>query len=166
MKHFNFWQKWLLIVSLYLVIFGLVLAFFNQSQLMDLVFNNQIDPAFWPGGNIPENAALFQAWVYGVLGATVSGWGILMAFVVGYPFKARQKWAWNCLAAALTIWFIADTAISAYFQVIFNVVFNTALFLLIGIPLLFTRSVFLNKSNNIASRAEFEKNRQIRETEC
>ncbi len=116
MKHFNFWQKWLLFISLYLVLFGLVLAFWGQSSLMNFVFNNQIDPVFWPEGNVPENGATFQAWIYGVLGATVTGWGIFMAFLTQYPFKAREKWAWNCFAVGLTVWYIADTAVSARYQ--------------------------------------------------
>jgi len=142
MKHFNFWQKWLLFVSLYLVLFGLVLAFFGQSPLMDFIFNNQIDPVFWPEGAVPENAATFQAWIYGVLGTTVIGWGIFMAFLAQYPFKAREKWAWNCFAVGVAVWYIADTAISARYQVTFNVLFNTILFVLLGLPLLFTRKDF------------------------
>ncbi len=102
MKNFSFWQKWLLIVSIYLVVFGLVLAFFSQTQLMDFVFNNQINPVFWHDEGIPKDTVPFQAWIYGVLGATVSGWGVLMVFLVHYPFKAREKWAWNCIAAAIT----------------------------------------------------------------
>lgn len=142
MKNFNFWQKWLLIVGIYLAVFGLILSFFNQTQLMDFAFNNQIDPVFWQAERIPENAVSFQNWIYGVLGATVSGWGIFMAFLAYYPFKAREKWAWNCIATGVAIWFIADTAISAFYQVTFNVVFNTVLLLLVGIPLLFTRKDF------------------------
>lgn len=142
MGSFNFWQKWLLAVGIYLVAFGLVLAFFNQTRLMDLAFNDQIDPVFWGTDGIPENAAHFQAWVYGVLGATVSGWGIFLAFLAHYPFKAREKWAWNCIAFGIGTWFVVDTAISAYYGVTFNVVFNTALLLLVGLPLLFTRKGF------------------------
>ena len=142
MKNFNFWQKWLFIVGIYLAVFGLVLAFFNQTQLMDSAFNNQINPAFWNDEGIPENTVLFQSWIYGVLGATVSGWGIFIAFLAYYPFKAHEKWAWNCIAVGIATWFIADTAISVFYQVTFNVMFNTVLLLLVGIPLLFTRKDF------------------------
>lgn len=33
MKNFNFWRKWLFIAGIYFAVFGLVLAFFNQTQL-------------------------------------------------------------------------------------------------------------------------------------
>ena len=142
MQNFRFWQIWLLVVSLYLAVFGLVLAFFNQSSLMNVLFNDHINPVFWQGEIAPENMAAFQAWIYGVLGATVSGWGIAMAFLAQVPFKAREKWAWNAFAASLTIWFVADTLLSAMHGVAFNVGFNVALLLLLGLPLVFTKKHF------------------------
>ncbi len=157
MRSFSFWSMWLLIVSIYIAVFGLVLAFFNQSQLMDFIFNRQINPVFWPGAGIPEKAALFQAWIYGVLGATVLGWGILMAFLVYYPFKAREKWAWNSLAVSITVWFIADTTISSFYSATFNVVFNTILLLLVVVPLLFTRKYFYHTPKTLPDSQEGNK---------
>lgn len=142
MCNFNFWQKWLFFVGIYLAVFGLVLAFFNQTYVMDFVFNNQINSVFWSANAVPENIIPFQSWVYGVLGATVAGWGIFIAFLAYYPFKAREKWAWNCIAAGISIWFIFDTSISAFYDVTFNVVFNVVLLIFIGLPLLFTRKYF------------------------
>jgi len=142
MCNFNFWQKWLFFVGIYLAVFGLVLAFFNQTYVMDFVFNNQINSVFWSVHAILENIFPFQSWVYGVLGATVAGWGIFIAFLAYDPFKAREKWAWNCIAAGISIWFISDTSISAFYDVTFNVVFNVVLLIFIGLPLLFTRKFF------------------------
>lgn len=143
MSSFNFWQKWLFYVGIYLAVFGLVLAFFNQTYVMNFVFNNQINSVFWSSNEIPESAFPFQSWIYGVLGATVSGWGIFIAFLAYYPFKAREKWAWNCIATGIAIWFISDTSISAFYDVTFNVVFNVVLLIFIGLPLLFTRKFFV-----------------------
>jgi len=125
-----------------MAIFGLVLAFFNQTALFDLIFNNQVNPVFWGVKNVPETVGSFQAWIYGVLGATVSGWGIFMAFIAHYPFKERRRWAWNCMATGFTLWFLADTAISLTFNVQFNAIFNIVLFVALGTPLLFTRKKF------------------------
>ena len=143
MNKFMFCQKWLTGLGMYLTVFGIVLAVFPQSALMDSVFNNQIDPQFWQNGILPQNAQRFQAWIYGVLGATVAGWGVLLALIALYPFKARQRWAWNGLAAAFGIWFVVDTAISAINGVGFNVVFNTLLLLAAAIPLVLTRRNFI-----------------------
>ena len=143
MTKFMFWQKWLTGLSIYLAVFGIVMAVFPQSALMDRVFNDQIDPQFWQSGILPQSAQRFQAWIYGVLGATVAGWGVLLAFIAFYPFKARQRWAWNGLTAAFGIWFVVDTAISAFYGVGFNVVFNTLLLLAAAIPLVLTRRSFI-----------------------
>jgi hypothetical protein len=142
MDWFSFWQRWLFVVSLIIVLFGLVMALLNGTPVFDL-FNGQIDPVFWNKEPLGEAAENFQAWIYGVLGATVAGWGIIIAFVVHYPFKRKEKWAWNSLAAAVLFWYVLDTAISLYYGVGFNAVFNTILLILILLPLVFTRKQFL-----------------------
>ncbi len=148
MKQFNFWQKWLLVVGIYLAVFGLYLTFFSQSGLMDFLFNRHIDPNFWQGTELPENAEKFQGWIYGVLGAVITGWGTLIAFWAHYPFKTRERWAWNGLALATILWYCADTAISAMYGVGFNVVFNTVMFFLLATPLVFTKKHF-TKDNGL-----------------
>ncbi len=143
---FSFWQKWLFVVGLLLAIFGLALAFFNQTPLFDLLFNNQINPAFWPAEDGAEQTVMFQRWIYGVLGATVSGWGIFIAFIAHHPFRRREGWAWNCLALGIIVWYVADTAISLYFKVWFNAAFNTVLLVSALLPLFFTRAHFTRQN--------------------
>jgi hypothetical protein len=139
---FSFWQKWLVAVGGFLAVFGLFLTVFSQSALMDFIFNRQIDPVFWQAEELSHNTKQFQAWIYGVLGAVIAGWGTSIAFVAQYAFKPREKWAWNCIASGVLVWYVADTAISAFFSVTFNVVFNTITLLLLAIPLGCTRKHF------------------------
>ena len=138
----EFWNRWLLFAGWLLVVFGLLLAFLNQTQLFDVAFNRQIDPVFWPAGVAAESIDSFQSWIYGVLGATVSGWGVFVVFLARYPFTKREHWARNCIAAGITLWYIADTSISLYFGVTFNAVVNTVLAGLVYTPLLATRQEF------------------------
>jgi hypothetical protein len=138
---FSFWQRWLLAVSAIVVVFGLALAFLNQTPLFDVLFNNQIDPAFWGGEEPPPESAEFQRWIYGVLGATVAGWGVAMAFIVGYPFRRRERWAWYCLVTGLLVWYVPDTVLSLVYAP-FNAAFNTLLLVAVGLPLAFTRDDF------------------------
>ena len=145
MSSFSFWQKWLLGFGLYLIAFGILLSFFSHSILMDYVFNKQIDPTFWGSTGLSENAKLFQAWVYGVLGAVISGWGIFISFVAHYAFKAKERWAWNCIATGFVVWFAIDTIISVKFHVGFNVFVNVAFLFFALLPLLFTRKHFIRK---------------------
>jgi hypothetical protein len=149
MNQFTFWRNWLLGLGVFLVVFGIATAFLNQTPLFDILFNNQIDPIFFPEGGITPQILAFQQWVYGVLGATVLGWGIFIVFIVYYPFRIGERWVWNCLAAGVTSWFIIDTAISVYFRVIFNAVFNILLFILVLLPLIFTWRYFRKNGKGV-----------------
>ncbi len=139
---FNFWQRWLLIVSILLVVFGLALAFFNQTAFFDFLFNHQVNPVFWKGISLQDDAFAFQHWVYGVLGATIAGWGVFFVFIVHYPFRRKESWAWNCLVLGVCLWYVVDTSLSLLSHVGFNAAFNTALFALLVPPLAFTRTLF------------------------
>ena len=134
----KFWDRWVLLVGWLLVIFGLLLGFFNQTQLFDIAFNDQINSVFWPDGVPVESIERFQAWIYGVLGVTVSGWGVFIVFLAWHPFAKRELWARNCIFAGITLWYITDTTISFYFGVTFNAVFNTGLAVLVYVPLVAT----------------------------
>jgi hypothetical protein len=143
MERFNFWYRWLLVISCVVVIFGAFMAILNQSPLFDL-FNQQIDPVFWDD-TAPLNAyAQFQGWVYGVLGSTMAGWGLMLFFVVRHPFQQREKWAWNAIAVSLGFWYLLDTGISLYFGVTFNAIFNTLLVFLVLPPLITTRKALVS----------------------
>jgi hypothetical protein len=141
---FDVWQKWLVLSCAVIVVFGLLLALFNQSPVFDLLFNNQINPVFWRGRIAPHDVQLFQRWSYGILGCTVAGWGILMGFVAAIPFNNKEKWAWTAIAVSMAVWFISDTLLSLASGVTFNAMFNLIFFLAIGIPLVFTYREFFD----------------------
>lgn len=142
MARFNFWQKWLFIVSLAITAFGLFMALFNLTPLFDL-FTRQIDQSFWGSASLPVGVTSFQGWLYGVWGATIAGWGIFLTFIAHIPFKQREKWAWNCLVVGLGAWFVLDTGLSWRYGVFFNVVFNIVIALAVGLPLVFSRKAFV-----------------------
>ena len=141
---FSFWRKWLVGVSLYHVVFGLLLAFFSQSQFMDVMLNQYFDPIFWPDNQITEGTLRYKGWVSSVLGAVIASWGMLIAFIAYYPFNSREKWAWNGIAVAVIFWFVVDTACSLYYDVPINAVFNLITFSLFMVPLLLTRKHFFS----------------------
>jgi hypothetical protein len=144
MNRFSFWQKWLVIVSLAITCFGLFMALFSQAPLFD-IFSQQIDPAFWPEAPDLPGLKSFQAWLYGVWGATIAGWGLFLVFITGNAFKKRKKWTWNCLVVGLGAWFVLDTWLSWRFAVTFNMFFNIVVVLATGTPLVFTRKAFFDR---------------------
>jgi hypothetical protein len=138
---FALWQKWLLIVGAIIAVFGVMLALFGGTALFSIM-NQQVSPVFWGAIDTPANAKDFQQWIYGVLGATMAGWGIFTIFIAHYPFKRKEQWAWTCLASGVLVWFVIDTTISLNFKVYFNAAFNTALLIAVMLPLAFSRKHF------------------------
>ena len=116
----------------------------DVNDSVDL-FGRQIDQAFWDSTVLPAVVTSFQSWIYGAWGATIAGWGIFLSLITYIPFKQREKWAWNCLVVGMGVWFVLDTGISWQYGVSFNVVFNIAVVLATGIPLVFSRKAFLGK---------------------
>ena len=88
---FSFWRNWLIGVSVYHIIFGLLLAFFAESPLMDQLLNQYFDPLFWPEHQIPAGTLQYKAWLSSVLGAVMVSWAILIAFIVYYLFQRRER---------------------------------------------------------------------------
>ena len=142
MNRFMFWQRWLLILSGIIIIFGLVMSLLSSTTIFDLL-NNQVDPTFWGTQPIPEQALAFRSWVYGVTGAAMAGWGVFFAFLAHYPFRRREKWAWNCILLGMLVWYVPDTTISLIHGVTFNALFNTVLLIAIALPLMMTRKEFM-----------------------
>lgn len=152
MRNFTLWIRWLVVVGWILVAFGIALAALNQTRLFDVAFHQRIDPAFWSQASVPSDARRFQEWIYGVLGATVAGWGVFVVFLARNPIKNRERWAWTCLFVGFTLWFLVDTTISAYFGVFFNVAFNVALALLMYVPLVALQREMNGREGNRSSR--------------
>ncbi|HEX2905506.1 MAG TPA: hypothetical protein VHO69_01500 [Phototrophicaceae bacterium] len=146
--NYTFWQRWLLVGSLVVVVIGLGIALLNQTPLF-MVFSRQVNPTFWDSLDAPANVTTFLNWVYTLMGAVMAGWGINLVFLAAYPFRQRESWAWISIAVSMTVWYIIDTTVSLAVGFVFNAVFNTLLLVLVaGVPLAFTyRSVMSNKAN-------------------
>ena len=141
MSSFSFWQRWLFGFSVIVIIFGMGMALLNRTPLF-AIFDSQVNPAFWKTNSLSLEVDAFQGWAYGVMGATMAGWGVFLAFIVRYPLNHKERWAWNAFMLGLSLWYLTDTAISLYFGVVFNAIFNTVIFILALLPLLFTRQEF------------------------
>ena len=141
MNKFLFWQKWLFGVGLLISVFGVFMAFFSGTVLFQM-FDTNINQIFWGSGEVVSNVRMFEKWIYGAWGATVSGWGVFIIFIAYYPFQKKEKWAWWCLLFGLLLWFLIDTGFSAYFKVYINVGLNSILFVLSISPLVFTKKYF------------------------
>ena len=138
---FAFWQRWLLAVSVVVVVFGLFMALLNATSLFDL-FHQQIDPVFWGDQPLPAAALAFRGWAYGVMGSVMAGWGVFFVFLTRVAFPRKERWLWYCLVLGVLVWYVPDTLISLGFGAIFNAAFNTIVLILLALPLSFTRREF------------------------
>jgi hypothetical protein len=134
MNRFKFWLSWLKVVGFGLIIFGFFMTFFNATSLFAL-FNQGIDPVFWGEGIATKSAIAFRTWVYGAWGATIAGWGISLIMLVYNALAKRERWSWYAISIGLLVWYLLDTGVSAYFNVSFNVIFNSLILVLTAIPL-------------------------------
>jgi len=138
MDRFRLWKRWLLIAGTVMVGFGAALAFLSGMPFFE-AFNEQFNAPFWGAEALTGAELSYQRWVNGVLGATMIGWGIFFLFIVKYPLEKKEPWAWSCILFGIVTWFIIDTGISVYFGVYANALLNTALLLLVLVPLAFTK---------------------------
>ena len=141
MNTFQFWQRWLTLLSWVVVLFGVGMALLNRTPIF-LLFDAQVNPAFWGSAALPVGVEQFQGWIYGIFGATMAGWGIFLVYIARYPFERRERWAWNWLLQGLLVWYLLATGISLFFGVFFNAIFNTVILVLLLLPVIFTRKEF------------------------
>jgi len=144
MKSFHAWQRVLLAFTMLMALFGLVLALGSGSALF-APLHRHVDGVFWPDASMPAPAARFRHWGYGVLGSTIAGFGVVASFVVAVPFRRREVWAWWAVLLAILVWYVPDTALSAYHGVFVNVAFNTVVLAAIVVPTLATRKFFFGR---------------------
>lgn len=144
MSYYRIWRYWLLTVSVFIIVFGTIMALLNTTVVFAF-FNDQINPVFWGPNPVPSPVQAFQAWVYGAWGATVMGWGVTMLFIAWFPFGSRERWAWFCVLVSVIFWYLLDTGISFWFGVLINVALNTTIMILVIIPLVFTWNAMHSK---------------------
>jgi len=135
MRQFDFWVNWLKLSGYALVLFGLGMTFLNATPFFTL-FNEGIDPVFWDGGVLNEATLAFRTWVYAAWGATIAGWGVSLLFVLYNAFAKQERWSWFAISLGLSLWYLLDTGMSAYFHVSFNVMFNSLILVVLAIPLI------------------------------
>jgi hypothetical protein len=73
--------------------------------------------------------------VYGVLGAVMIGWCLLLLAVVAGPLRRREPWAWRAVAGSLTCWFLVDTSLSLAVGFPTHALFNTVFAVAVAVPL-------------------------------
>lgn len=89
----------------------------------------------------------YKNWLFGVLGATMIGFHVLIIMISENAFKSKEIWAYRAIVYGLLSWFVIDSGLSIFYGAIHNVLMiNLVALVLIGLPLICTRRVFYPKS--------------------
>lgn len=135
-----FWSRWLLAVTLGVMVFGLLLVVapgFAREGFSLLVYGNAQQIAAFGA-----EAVAYIALVHAVLGAVMFGWGVALWLVVRGPFMRGAREGWQIVAVSVAAWFVPDTAFSLWSGFWQNAVMNLVFIVLFAVPLAATYSAF------------------------
>ena len=91
---------------------------------------------FGGDGPVPDGAARdYLELVLRVLGAVLVGWAVLLAWLAA-RLRRREPWAWRAIVASLATWYVLDSTASLLSGFAANALVNTALALVLAVPLL------------------------------
>ena len=109
--------QWFSTVSIVLVLFGILYAFFGL-------------------GILPVDRDVLLQWESALYGAIMMGWGITLFFVGRLAFQRNDPDLLKALLYGLTIWLAVEALFSAYLGVWFNVGVDIGVLALFSIPLM------------------------------
>jgi hypothetical protein len=121
----GFWQMWLVVWALGVVLFGLVLA--------GGAFESTSAPVVWvleslqgPGEVVLDPTLRFSL---AVMGCVSIGWAVMMLAVMRVAFRMADRAGplWSAVTLGVVVWFITDSALSAATGFGLNIVPNLAL---------------------------------------
>ena len=155
----SLWWRWLVILCVVGVLFGVMLVLAPQAlhgSLAPLYYDGAVGEGAFEA--LTEAELRFQNWFYGLAGAVMTGWMLTIAWVVAGPFRRGEGWSWTGIAVSLVVWFVLDSYTSMVNGVAINVLFNLGFLIGFGIPLLATYRHFhpaeaIRPSNTIRSRS-------------
>ena len=117
---FNFWQKYLKITAVLFCLQGLswcVIGSLEPFGWYDSLMSNAILGL----SELPADAQKIFQFILIPFGATDAAYFMLFYFVVEYPLKNKEKWAWNALVTCTFFWFAVDTVACLFYAAYFNI---------------------------------------------
>lgn len=128
----GFWDRWLTTVLAGISVYGAVLVV--RGAVPAAVFD-QLGFGMTAGGITGGPAETYVLLIYGILGAVLIGWMLLLLAVVRGPLLRRERWAWHAVSRSLTVWFLVDTAFSVAIGFPTHALFNVGFALAACAPL-------------------------------
>lgn len=139
-SQFLFWWRWLVVATFGILLFGIGMV--AAPELTRRFFGLLLFSSAERLASFGAAAAAYVAFVHGVLGAVMFGWGVALLSVLLGPFRHRSKQAWSTLVTSLSAWFVPDTALSLWSSFWQNAMLNLVLAVIFAIPLAATHRAF------------------------
>ncbi len=136
----SLWYRWLLIVTGGLFLFSL--SFIVLPAPVQQFFNWMVSSTINIPVTLNSEGIHYVTFVYGVLGAVMVGWSIMLASMLLTSFQRGERSAWWAIAASICVWFILDSAFSLSMGFWQNALFNVVFFVLYTVPLAATYAHF------------------------
>ncbi len=127
------WDKLLLAVLGCVAAYAVALVVAGE-QVSRLVFD-PLGFGLERPGDLSGEAIDYIVFVYGVLGAVILGWMIVLIGIACGPLRRRERWAWWTVVTSSVMWFVADTGMSLAAGQPSHAAFNVAFLVLLGAPL-------------------------------
>lgn len=131
--------RWLLLVGLSHVLLGVALAFAAHLPITQPYFD-YLYASVASTPPTPQYQDLLRTMV-GLFGPTVASWGLLLCTLVVLWRQHGHRLIKPALLAALLLWCVLDSSISAYFGLRLHVYLNLTAALSIALPLLWLRPI-------------------------
>jgi hypothetical protein len=131
-------KKWLLLVAIGHVAFGVALPFVAFSGNFDF-YAAKIRYSFWNGTPVPAEAEAFERWIVALFGPTIASWGVLMTCLVRAGMRTDETWPWDGLLISLLALGPADIAISLMHDYWLHVIVDLSVVFIIAVPALMIR---------------------------
>lgn len=125
----QFWERWLMGITLGVIIYGGCLMLFPRA--MHTLFNTLFFGESDANGTLTHYIHL----IYGVLGAVLIGWMVMLLGIIRSPFRHGERWAWQTITSSVLIWFLVDSGFSIVIGVVEHAIFNVGFAVLYTIPL-------------------------------
>jgi hypothetical protein len=138
---FEFWVKYLKVVSLFFAVLGLWWAYsgtFDPFGIYDYYFAK----TFWNLEQLPSDVDLAKRFILGPFGATSAGYFMIQYFVIKHAFAKKEIWAYYAIVYGFLIWCFNDCAITVYHGAYFNLVLANLPSVLLMSPIFFLKKYF------------------------
>ena len=110
-------RRWFSIVSIILVLFGVVYAFFGL-------------------GILPVEKSVLLNWESALYGAIMMGWGITLLLIGRLAFRRNDTELMKILLYGIIVWLVVEALFSAYLGVWFNIGVDIVVLGLFSFPLI------------------------------